>query len=222
MKRVAAVVLPLAVLAWLLALPIPAAHGADEVDFTRLAPVHLAAGDRFQQSVPAQGDGLSGIELPYRVTGGRTAGLDAELAAPDGQRLATLHLALGRPSPLAALFESPSQYGSDVETALLPVPAAGARGVVLTLTRRPGGGDLELYVSHGDRQRLPPLEATVGTTLALRTEYGGRAPAVTRAGFILERLGRWTPPWLPVGGLVVALAVLVAGGLALTVAGGRR
>ena len=59
----------LAILVWALARPVTAARGRDEIDYRHLQPFPLAAQQTVTQDMPLQQDQVSGIAIPYQLTG---------------------------------------------------------------------------------------------------------------------------------------------------------
>ena len=215
MPRLAALLPPIAAMALVLLQPIPRGHGADEVALSRLEVQAVAAGDEYRQPVPAQGGGLSALEVPYSLTGSGSAELLVTALTPGGTELGSRRLTLRRDPWWSGLGWTPSRFGPTAQSALIPVPPGGARGITLVLRREGGTAGLSLYFSGEGGQRLPSLDGRPGHSLALRTEYGGSAPAVLRAADLSPRLQRWAPPWLGAAALAAAGLLFLAGGLAL-------
>jgi hypothetical protein len=193
----------LGIVVWALARPVTAARGRDEIDFRHLQPFPLTAQQTVTQDVPLQQDQLSGIAIPYQLTGRLPAQIRVLVADQSGLALVQLVHQLEPSKPL------------EFDTVQVEGRRAGG-SVTVTIQRVDDlGGQLTLGAFPTDTTDRPSMRQQPDTTLALQTLYGAWGPAVLKAQLYADRVASLAPPWLPLPVDLVLVTLFLILGLAL-------
>lgn len=195
----------LAILVWALARPVTAARGRDEIDYRHLQPFPLAAQQTVTQDMPPQQDQVSGIAIPYQLTGRLPARIRVLITDQGGLALVQLVHPLEPSKPLE--FDTVQVEGRQ---------ATGS--VTVTIQRVDDlGGQLTLGAFPTNGTGRPSMLEQPGMTLALQTLYGARGPAVLKTPLYADRVASLAPPWFPLPADLVLVALFLMLGLDMLV-----
>lgn len=203
----------LGILVWALARPVTAARGRDEIDYRHLQPLPLAAQQTVTQDIPLRQkqlidvprdeEQLSGIAIPYQLTGRLPARIRVLVTDQGGLALVQVVQQLEPSKPL--------------EFAPVRVDGRQATGAVTVTIQRVDdlGGELTLGAFPTDTTGRPSMLQQPDATLAVQTLYGAWQPAVLKAPLYADRVASLAPPWLPQPVELVLGALFLVLGLAV-------
>jgi hypothetical protein len=195
----------LGTLVWALARPVTAARGRDEIDYRHLQPFPLAAQQTVTQDVPLRLDEVSGIAVPYQLTGRLPARI--RVLITDQSNLALVQVV------------QQLEPSKTLEFATVRVNAGHAAGTVSVTVQRVDdlGGQLTLGAFPTGTTGRPSMVDQPDTTLAVQTLYGAWRPAVLKAPLYADRVASLAPPWFPLPVDLVLVALFLILGLTLLV-----